>query len=116
MATGNARRIIQIAAAASALATLAAASFVAGRASGERIVATRVNADEQSAPLRSAIAENAVALQQESARAERAISALTHQMISMQTRLVYLDALAARVVESTDIPPEDFDFRVEPPR
>ena len=116
MVRGNARRITKVAAAATALGVLAALSFVAGQHSGEHVVDARARAETQLAPLRSALAEHTVALQDERARANRAILSLSEQMVRMQTRLVYLDALAASLVESKDIPPEDFDFHVEPSR
>lgn len=115
MAARPKRRIFLIAAA-SAFIALAAASFVVGLGSGARSVDARVGHDAEFAALREALAHDALLLEQERARADRMMRALTEQMIRMQTRLVYLDSLAVHLVESTEIPPEDFDFRSEPPR
>jgi murein DD-endopeptidase MepM/ murein hydrolase activator NlpD len=115
MAARPERHIFFIAAA-SAFIALATASFVVGRGSGARTVDARVQQDADFAALRDALAHDSLLLEQERGRADRMMQALTEQMIRMQTQLVYLDSLAVHLVKSTDIPPEDFDFRSEPPR
>ncbi len=116
MAKGERRHLFNLATGTLLLAIFAGGAFFAGVRSGERAFAHRLQWNAELEPFRDGLAEHAAALQQERERADRGIRALTEQMVRMQTRLVYLDALAVRLVESTEIPPEEFDFRTDPPR
>ena len=110
------RSIFRLATGTLLLAIFAGGAFFAGAHSGERAFAHRLHRNAELEPLGAALAMHATALKQERERADRDIRGLTEEMVRMQTRLVYLDALAVRLVESTEISPEEFDFRTEPPQ
>ena len=97
------------------LTYLAFFSYVAGLYSGLNRAADAVVERERLEPIRREVARQAEAARAERLRAAGGVRTLTEQMIRMQTRLVYLEALAARLSSAAAIDDLGFDFAMEPP-
>jgi murein DD-endopeptidase MepM/ murein hydrolase activator NlpD len=98
------------------IAYLAFFSYIAGMQSGLYRGARAAAAVGELEPVRREVVRQFSAAREDRSRARRGVRALTDEMIEMQTRLVYLDALATRLARAAPLDDLGIDFGIEPPR
>jgi murein DD-endopeptidase MepM/ murein hydrolase activator NlpD len=106
---------LQLALVVGAAAALAYSAYLGGAYAGARHGARAAAMQADLDPWRTSFGAQKRALQHDRVSARRGLEELTRHMAQMQTRIVHLDALAARLIDSTDLHDQGFDFSIDPP-
>jgi murein DD-endopeptidase MepM/ murein hydrolase activator NlpD len=108
--------VLAAAAAVAAVSYLAFFSYVAGLQLGLHRGANAAKTQNALEPVRVELERQAAQLVADRQRAAGGIRALTQHVSHMQTRIVYMDALAARLSDAAKVTDAGFDFATDPPR